>query len=292
MAERDATHKSDKLDALFGCLRGDKEDEALDLIASMDVTTLSCLRFPYVEDKTAVEEYWWYVCVLKQNFPEQNIFTVLMVAVMRGHMRVVKVLLEKGVDMNAGHLLWNGKYTLINTPLLYAISSENVSLLDLLLENGADPLYDGKRYLNVSDIPFLSALGKGSDIFNRILQYSNVFTEFGFDTYNKHTCLCYAITTHLDKYVSPESFQFIQKTIQKGGIVCSEHSSNSMQSPGMNLRIYTRHICFKVEGCLVTFFNQVMEALRNSSLAGGMSYSMIVSVHASSVQYSVEFSCT
>jgi len=217
MTERDATHQSNKRDALFDCLRGDREGEALGLIASMGVTTLSSLRFPYAE---------------------KDIFTVLMVAVMRGQMRVVKVLLKRGVDMNAGRLSWHEtyRYTLINTPLLYAISSENNFLLDLLLENGADPLYDIKTFLNVSNIPFLSALGKGGYIFHRIIKYSNVFTEFGCYrhryTCNKHTCLCYAISYHLDKYVSPESFQFIQKIIQKGGIVCSGHSGNSIFGTG------------------------------------------------------------
>jgi len=212
MTERD-TSQSNELKTLLDCLRCNKEDEALDLIASMNAGTLSL----YQDDGVPVGLF-------------EARCTFLMLAVMRGQMRVVRALLEKRVNINEGRLLvdFDGRHTLANTPLLYAISSENISLLDLLLENGADPLFvDGKytdicRY--VSNIPFISALGKGGYIFNRILQYSNVFTTFGPRQYvhsEKHTCLCYAIRHHLCESSSRDSFQCVEKIIEKGGMVCS-----------------------------------------------------------------------
>lgn len=59
--------------------------------------------------------------------------TPLMFAVGRGHANVVKLLIEKGADVNA-------KNSQGHTPLLYAVLDEgrNVNIAKLLIDNGAD----------------------------------------------------------------------------------------------------------------------------------------------------------
>jgi len=215
MAEKEYPPPNE-LKELFACLRGDKEDEALDLIAQMEVRTL-CL---YVGDEKGF------------------LGTALLYAIKQNKMRAMAALLEKKVDIDAGQLAFDDGYELGDSPLLYAIKKKNIALLDLLLENGADPLFDSEKtkqlivtngkYLTVYDIPFLYALKKGAYIFNRILQYSIVSTEFGpglGGCSEKHTCLCYAVGRYFNILPYPERFQIIQKIIAKGGKVCSGKSN-------------------------------------------------------------------
>lgn len=60
-------------------------------------------------------------------------FTALHLAVFKGRIDCVKVLLKYGVDVNIG--LKNG-----DTPLIVALQKNQTQIVSLLLEHGADPI--------------------------------------------------------------------------------------------------------------------------------------------------------
>ena len=196
MAERNAHHAKD-LATLFECIRNNRQDEALDLIASMDCRTLNHL--------VEVKDYYF--------------MTALIFAVEQDQPRVVSALLEKGVDPNEGHgVCSNGQFIWKTSPLLTALMmGKDISILYMLLKKGADPLFgsenakqlialDGLQHdTDLPYIPFTFALKFCGFFFDHVLQYTNVFTKFGPD---KRTCLCDAVETYFGKV---KAFHFMQK---------------------------------------------------------------------------------
>lgn len=76
---------------------------------------------------TAVEN----LTVLLEHMPNDNIWQ----AARSGSIKNVQSWLERGVDINARQKLEKGIY---NTPLCFGITSGNISLVEYLLQNGAD----------------------------------------------------------------------------------------------------------------------------------------------------------
>jgi len=230
MAEWDTRHLHD-LKALFEYIKHNKQDEALDLIGALDVQSLNILM---------PEEKDHLVSVLEGK---GHLVSVLTHAVQHNRLRVVLALLEKKVDVNLGRGLYGISpvffaIIMVITPLYDALFSKRYNLFYMLLEYGADPLFQTKddtyptkviawngRCLTTvhvaTDISFYNALGHGGTICSRILQYSNVFTEFG---NCNHTCLCYAMKLNIYRKCYPAIFQCIQRIIEKGGVVCSGKS--------------------------------------------------------------------
>ena len=202
--------------ALLECLERTMHTEALDLITLMDVANLNIIA-DFKEDP----------------WGGKNV-SPLMYAVLHGEMRIVKALLEKGVDVNIGRVCCSSTYSVSDfceeTPLCYAIREENIALMDMLLEHGADPLFDqaktrnirGKKDIRVLPlISFVLAFRKGGSIFGRIIRYSNMYTEFADSELFgskvvKHTCLCYAVQWGFVRVKHR-----IHQIIQRGGVVCS-----------------------------------------------------------------------
>jgi hypothetical protein len=71
-----------------------------------------------------------YLMFIKDNFG----MTALMYASMNGHDQVVKLLIEKGANMN----LQDGKFGNMKTALMYACQYGHVEVISILLRNGAD----------------------------------------------------------------------------------------------------------------------------------------------------------
>jgi len=209
--------------ALLECLERNMHNEALNLIASMDVANLN-LRADFKEDP----------------WGGKNV-SPLMCAVLHGEMKIVKALLEKEVDVNVGQVVNDGDGYWEETPLHYAIGNDNIALMDMLLEHGADPLFDqaktrnirGKKDIRVPPlISFVLAFRKGGSIFGRIIRYSNMYTEFADSELFgskvvKHTCLCYAL-----QYGFVRVKHIIHHFIQRGGVVCSGNPDNTAMEVG------------------------------------------------------------
>ncbi|KAF1350211.1 ankyrin repeat-containing domain protein [Delphinella strobiligena] len=88
-----------------------------------------------------------------------NACRMLLSAISDGYTEIVELLLQQGVDVNIeiyesrGYC---GKFGSHCTPLLLAITEENIGIVNLLLENGANP--DGQHEYH---IPLLVAVGAG-----------------------------------------------------------------------------------------------------------------------------------
>jgi len=231
-ANTDIRH-SLEMKAVFECIENNQQNEALNLIASMDASTLNLILD--------------YGTVLQRR---KNV-TALFKSVQKSQIKVVKALLAKGVDVNIGEVVFEVTrdiHSIRETPLYYAIQGGHIALMDMLLENGADlqlnpeekrfsglsgktyeyhepnDLYGFPRPYNI--MAFNTALRKGGYTLSRVLQYSNMSTEFGWIR-EKHTCLCYAVEYYLADFFSLNRYQCMQQTIQRGGVVCSGNSQNT-----------------------------------------------------------------
>jgi len=233
---------------LFDCLKRNKQDEALGLIASMDVSTLNLLV----------------------EVTDNCFITALQCAVPLNQPRIVNALLEKRVDVNKGEGCYSNFYGYFiwkSTPLLSALIKSNFTLIDILLEHGADPLFDSDKAKQLNpmngrqhgsapiSIPFSFALSRGNYIFSRFLQYTDVSAEFG---PGNHTCLCYALRHYLDECCSSASLHYMQRIIQKGGRVCSGDSNNFAEEWGI---VSTKGICSEIVHCLNVMLNEREETL-------------------------------
>jgi len=197
--------------ALFECLKRTMHKEALDLIASMDVENLNRIA----------------------DYEDGNNLTALMYAVLLDEMRIVKALLEKGVDVNIGQVVCDEVGLCEETPLYYAIENGNIALMDMLLEHGAVPLFNQTkaRYIGFlkemwdvsSNISFVLAFEKGELIFNCILRFTNMYTEI-----DKHMCLCFFLKFRFNVGIKKQ----IHQIIQRGGVVCSGKPDNTAMEVG------------------------------------------------------------
>jgi len=251
-----------EMKALFQCIENNQQDDALDLIASMDVSTLNLILD--------------YGRALRRK---ENV-TVLFKAVQKSQIEVVRALLAKGVDVNIGEVVFGGMrdtHWIDETPLYYTIKSGHIALMDMLLENGADIQVNpeekcfvgmsGKTYeYHEQNNPYVcaiwkynirafqAALRKGGYTFNRILLYSSLSTEFGCKL-EKHTCLCYAV----EHFYAPNIYQCIQQIIQRGGVLCSGSSYNTARNVDI---VGAKGICSNLFRCLELMFG------RGNTIAG------------------------
>ena len=248
----------------------------------------------------------------KHNF----FITPLMRCVQLRQPKAVSALLEKGVDANKG-IGWyfNRQFIWQNTPLFYALTFDIIPLIDMLLEKGADPLLDSEKSKKLIAngvqhggdfwlIPFTLALKKGVSMFNRILQYTNVFTEIGPD---KRTSLCDAVELHFargrDSFfdqksfynMQAKSFYCMQEIVAKGGVVCSGDTDSPSEELDM---VSSRGVCSHIVRCLNKMLNvddtivgniflYPIEALRFVSLISVTDY-----MHENSCLYKTLAICT
>ena len=198
--------------ALFECLERTMHSETLDLIASMEVENLNLIA----------------------DYDFGNNLTALMYAVLLDEMRIVKALLEKGVDVNVGQVVNDVYGYSEETPLYYAIRNDKIALMNMLLEHGADPLFNRankQRYIgcrkemwNVSlKVSFNLAMIRGIFTLDRIIPFINMYTEI-----NKHLCLCFALQYGFHARVKLQ----IIHIIQSGGVVCLGNPDNTAMEVG------------------------------------------------------------
>ncbi|KAH3815229.1 uncharacterized protein LOC127834086 isoform X1 [Dreissena polymorpha] len=172
--------------------------------------------------------------------------TPLHFATINNKLDVVKLLLSKGVDIARGEGCYSNFYGYFiwkETPLLSALChGKPISLIQTLLEHGADPQYDENQARMLDprigrmhgsypiQIPFNVALIKGRYIFELILRYSDVQRTFGS---GQHTCLCYAIKHYLEVSCSSLTIEFIRMILQRGGVLCNGSCNNFAEEAGI-----------------------------------------------------------
>ena len=239
--------------ALFECLKRNMHKEALDLIASMDVENLNRIA----------------------DYKDGNNLTALMYAVLLDEMIIVKALLEKGVDVNIGQVEYQKSGFCEETPLYCAIKNGNTDLMDMLLEHGADPLYNQtktryyqnfhgtKEMVVVSPhVSFILAFCKAGLSFYRIIRYTNMYKEFvdfhQSGTKLATTCLCFAVPYGFGG--RPNHKNPIHQIIQRGGVVClgnPDYTAMEVGYPG------AKGICGMVFNALKNKLNIRIDDRRN-----------------------------
>lgn len=99
---------------------------------------------------------------LYSTFDDRDEFTPLEYAVMNNRLEIIRLLVDKGADINAGSSLYN--------PLLLAIGDNKAEIARLLLELGANPNY--KEQITGSTPLHLIAYDGNIDIANLLLQFN------------------------------------------------------------------------------------------------------------------------
>ena len=92
--------------------------------------------------------------------------TPLNYAVLGGHYRVAKLLLDRGASVDGGAKDRNGSVRFTETPLQLAAAVGSVRLVELLLSNGASPFFSSME--SNDDVGFSSTASQSSGCYPAI----------------------------------------------------------------------------------------------------------------------------
>ncbi|XP_052784472.1 uncharacterized protein LOC128220218 isoform X1 [Mya arenaria] len=247
-------------------------DQDLDEIGPYSLTDLfECLKRVSLNEAKEISDI---LSVRRLNglveVTENYHMTALYFAVKNNFNGIVKSLLDKGVDVDRGQGCYSnylGQFIWKETPLLNALFMTKFEMIEMLLQHGADPLYDSSKARLVdpmngqtfssglTHVAFDVALTRGKYIVDMFLKYVNVKREYG---ERSHTCLCNAVKYYLEESCSSQSMEYIRQIIQKGGIICRGDCSTIAEGTGSFI---SGRICSIITLCLNNIVNVKEETL-------------------------------